>query len=136
MESTNLYNVIKEVRELFNELKSNFFHEETKRIRSNLYKKEAIYNFFKGKDGLTNKQKIVLKNIGKYLKKLNNNLKKLNKYYDNVMYGLEYLFNEGDYYEPKEIKGAFDGSYILYESKRDKDNKLAIYEYFDKLDLI
>ena len=30
------------------------------------------------------------------------------------MYGLDYLFNEEDYYEPKEIKSAFDGSYILY----------------------
>ena len=33
------------------------------------------------------KKKIVLKNIGKYFKKLNNDLKKLNKYHGNVMYG-------------------------------------------------
>ena len=35
------------------------------------------------------------------------------------MYGLDYLFNEvnkEDYYEPKEIKCAFDDSYVLYES--------------------
>ena len=47
---------------------------------------------------------------------------------------LDYLFNElngEDYYEPKEIKSAFDGSYMLYESRGDKDNKLALYEYFD-----
>ena len=25
---------------------------------------------------------------------------------------------------------AFDGSYVLYESRGDKDSKLAIYEYF------
>ena len=43
------------------------------------------------------------------------------------------MFNEEDYYEPKEIKSAFDGSYILYESKGDKDNKLALWEYFDKI---
>ena len=52
------------------------------------------------------------------------------------MYGLDYLFNEvneKDYYEPKEIKSAFDGSYILYESRGDKDSKLALYEYFDKI---
>ena len=36
MESTNLNNVIKEVRELFNELRSNFSREEKKRIRYNL----------------------------------------------------------------------------------------------------
>ena len=58
----------------------------------------------------------MLKNIGKYLKKINVDLKKLNKYQDNTTYGLDYLFNEfneEDYYEPKEIKSAFDGSYML-----------------------
>ena len=101
-----------------------------------------VYNFLKEKEqegSLTNKQKNVLKNIGRYLKKLNNDLKKLNKYHDNVMYGLDYLFNEvneEDYYEPKEIKRAFDSSYVLYESRGDKDNMLAIYEYLTKLNLI
>ena len=65
------------------------------------------------------------------------------KYHDNITYGLDYLLNEvneEDYYEPKEIKGAFDGSYVLYESRGDKDNMsilsiyaIAIYEYFDKI---
>ena len=76
----------------------------------------------------------MLKNIDKYLKKLNNDLKKLYKYQDNITYGLDYLFNElneEDYYKPKEIKSAFDGSYMLYESRGDKDNKLALYEYFE-----
>ena len=76
--TNNVINAIKEVRELFNELRSNLSREETKRIRNELYKKEAIYNFLKEKDGLTDKEKIVLKNIGRYLKKLNNDLKKLN----------------------------------------------------------
>ena len=52
------------------------------------------------------------------------------------MYGLDYLFNEvneKDYDEPMEIKSAFDGSYILYESRGDKDAKLALWEYFDKI---
>ena len=94
MKSTTINNAIKKVRELFNELRSNLSREETKRIRNKLYKKEAIYNFLKEKDGLTDKEKIVLKNIAQYLKKLNNDLKKLNKYQDNVMYGLDYLFNK------------------------------------------
>ena len=58
----------------------------------------------------------------------------LQKYEYNIIYGLEYLFNEldeVDYYIPKEVKSAFDGSYILYESKGDKDFKLSIDEYFD-----
>ena len=132
----DVINAIKEVRELFNELRSNLSREEINRIRKELYKKEAVYNFLKEKDGLTDKEKIVLKNIGKYLKKLNNDLKKLQKYQDNITYGLDYLFNElneEDYYEPKEIKSAFDGSYMLYESRGDKDAKLALYEYFDKI---
>ena len=128
MVSTTINKAKKEVRELFNGFRSNLSRKETQRIRNKLYKKEAIYNFLKEKDVLTDKEKIVLKNIAKYLKKLNNDLKKLHKYQDNITYGLDYLFNElneEDYYEPKEIKSAFDGSYILYESKGDKDNKLA-----------
>ena len=133
MESTTINKAIKEVRELFNELRSNLSREETKRIRNELYKKEAVYNFLKEKDGLTDKEKIVLKNIGKYLKKLNNDLKKLQKYQDNITHGLDYLFNEEDYYKPTEVKSAFDGNYVLYESRGDKDANLALYEYFDKI---
>ena len=68
-----------------------------------------------------------------YLKKLDNDLKTL--YQDNVMYSTDYLFNEAneDYYEPKEIKSAFNGSYVLYESKGDKYAKLALWEYFNKI---
>ena len=78
----------------------------------------------------------MLKNIGKYLKKLNNNLEKLQKYQDNITYGLDYLFNElneKDCYDLKEIKSAFDGTHIVYESKGDKVAKLAIWEYFHKI---
>ena len=136
MESTTINKAIKEVRELFNELRSNLSREETKRIRNELYKKEATYSLLKEKDGLTDNEKIVLKNIGKYLKKLNNDFKKLQKYQDNITYGLDYLFNElkvEDYYKPTEAKSTFDGSYILYASRGDKDAKLALCEYFDKI---
>ena len=97
MESTTINNPIKEVRELFNEIRSNLSREEINRIRKKLYKKDVVYNFLKEKDGLTDKEKIVLKNIGKYLKKLSNDLKKLFKYQDNITHGLDYLFNEEDY---------------------------------------
>ena len=88
----NVINAIKEIRELFSELRSNLSHEEINRIRKELYKKEAVYNFLKEKDILTNKEKNALKNISKYLKELND-LKKLHKYQD-ITYGLDYLFNE------------------------------------------
>ena len=65
MESATRNKAKKEVRELFNELRSNLSLEETKRIRNELYKKEAIYKFLKEEDGLTDKEKIALKNIGK-----------------------------------------------------------------------
>ena len=74
----------------------------------------------------------MLKNIERYLKNFKKDLEKLQKY--NITYGLDYLFNELDevgYYEPKEAKSAFNSNYVLYESKGDKDNKLALYEYFD-----
>ena len=123
MESTTINNSIKEVRELFNEIRSNLSRDEINRIRKELQKKEVVHNFLKDKDGSTDKEKIVLKNIGKYLKKLNIDLKKLNKYQDNIIYGLDYLFNEEDYHKPTEVKSALDSNYVLYESRGDKDGK-------------
>ena len=133
--SNNGVNAIKEARDLFNKIKSNLSREETKKIRKKLYKKEANFLREKEREGsLTNKQKHVLKNIGRYLKKFKKDLEKLKKYQYNITYGLDYLFNEineEDYYEPTEIKSAFDVGYMLYESRGDKDVKLAIYEYFE-----
>ena len=135
----NNINAIKEFRELFNELKSNLLRKETKRIRKKIHKKEAVYNFLKENEqngSLTNSETKVLKKIGRYFKNFKKDLKKLQKYQDDITYDLDYLFNElneEDYYEPKEIKSAFDGSYMLYESRGDKDAKLALYEYFDKI---
>ena len=68
----NDINTIKEVRELFNEIGSNFSHKEVMEIREKRYKKEVIYNFLKEKeqeDSLTNKENSMLKNISRYLKK-------------------------------------------------------------------
>ena len=58
-------------RMLLNELRSNLSHDETKRIRDKLYKKEAYYNFLKEKYNLTKKEKKVLKNIDRYPKNMN-----------------------------------------------------------------
>ena len=97
---------IKEVRELFNDIRSNLSREETKKIRKKLHKKE------KKEDGLTSEEKKVLKNLKKDLEKL----QKLQKYQHSITSGLDYLFNEEDY-ELKEIKSSFDGNYMLYENK-------------------
>ena len=107
------------------------------KLEKKLHKKEAIYNFLKEKEqkgSLTDRQKRMLKNIDRYRKNFKKDLEKLQKYQYNITYGLDYLFNElneEDYYKPAEVKSVFDGSYVLYESKGDKDNKLAIYKYFD-----
>ena len=64
-------------------------------------------------------------------KNFKKDLDKLQKY--SITYGLNYLFNEldeVDYYQPKEVKSAFNSNYVLYESKEDKDNTLALYECF------
>ena len=66
----NSINAIKDIRKLFNELRSNLSREETNRIRKKLYKKEYIYNFLKKKEqegSLTNIQRRVLRNIERYL---------------------------------------------------------------------
>ena len=47
-------------------------------IREKLHKKEVIYNFLK-EDSLTNKEKNILKNISRYLKKFKKDLEKLQK---------------------------------------------------------
>ena len=46
MESKTINNAIKEVRELFNEVRSNLSHEEINRIRK-LFRIEAVHNFLK-----------------------------------------------------------------------------------------
>ena len=103
MESTtinNSINAIKEVRKLFNDVRNNLSHEETKKIRKKLYKKKVVYNFLKEKEqegSLTNKEKKVLKNIDMYLKNISMHLTNLKKHFKKLQkyqYGIDYLFNE------------------------------------------
>ena len=100
MESTrqnNSVNAINNARMLLNELRSNLSREETKRIIDKLYEKEAIYNFLKEKDNLTNKEKKVLKNIDRYLRNISMHLKNLKKHFKKLQkyqYGIDYLLNE------------------------------------------
>ena len=135
--SNNDTSAVQEIRKLLNERRSNLSHEETKIIRKKLHKKEAAYDILKEKEqngSLTNEENKALRKIDEYLKNFKNDLDKLQKYQYNVTYGLDKLLNrlnEKDYYKPTEVKSAFDGSYVLYESKGDKDNSLSIDEYFD-----
>ena len=81
--SNNSINAIKDVKKLFNKLRSNLSREEANRIREKLYKKEAVYNFLKEKEqegSLTNKKKTVLKNVERYLKNIGTHLKNFKEY--------------------------------------------------------
>ena len=44
--TNNVINAIKEVRELFNEIRSNLSCEEINEIRNKLYRKEVAYNYY------------------------------------------------------------------------------------------
>ena len=52
---------IGETKKLFNNLRNNFSREEIKKYREKFHKKERVYNYLKGKDSLTTKEKRVLK---------------------------------------------------------------------------
>ena len=102
-----------------------FYVKKQRELEKKLRRIEAVYNDLKEKE---RKGRLT----SRYLKNLKKDLEKLKKY--SITYGLDYLFNElneVDYYEPKKVKSAFNGSYVLYESKGDKDCKLSIYKYFD-----
>ena len=74
----NSINAINNVRMLLNELRSNLSHEETKRIREKLCRIEAVHNVLKEKEqknSLTSRQKNMLRNDEKFLKKISKRLK-------------------------------------------------------------
>ena len=118
--SNNNINAIKDVRKLFNELRSNLSSKETKRIRKRLYKKEAASHFLKEKeqDGtLTNRQKNVIKNIARYIKNISMHLKNYGKHLSKKQknqYGLDYLFNEDN---EKHINAFKDARDLLNERR-------------------
>ena len=92
--SSSNISAIKEVRRLFNDLRSNLSSKETKRIRKNSTKtlqKEQDGTLTNRQNNIKKKKKIAryIKNISRHLKNLKKHLKK-----SNYQYGLDYLFNE------------------------------------------
>ena len=80
-------NAIKEVRKLFNDVRRNLSHEETKRIRKKLHRIEAVYNVLKEKErkgSLTSRQKNMLSNDERYLKNISIHLKNLKNILKNI----------------------------------------------------
>ena len=101
-----------------------------KEIRENLYEIENEKNPSESK----------VKEIERNLTELQKNLSKTKLYYhyDDIVYkgitNIRDLFDlplDEDYYKPIIVKGAFNSSYIQYESKRDKGKNLSIKKYLN-----
>ena len=120
---------IKKIREDFNKLRDRFLKPKIKEIRRNLYEIENKKNLSKSK----------IKEIEQNLIELEEIIFKLNKYYDyddfeykgirdaeNLFYGV--VFNRStdeDYYKPVKTNRDFNGNYIEYQSKGDKNKNLS-----------
>ena len=111
METDNTETKISSIKELFNNIRDALSRDQIDQIRTNIFKKERVYDFLTKKDKITRKQTKVLDKIFAYFNKLHDDLLKQNKYQDNP-YGLDLLFNKDDYYKPTEVKSAFDGNYV------------------------
>ena len=66
----NIKREIKAIRKLFNNNRDSISHNEINRIRTNLYKKQLIYDFLKTKPNLNDDERRAFKRIPRYLKKL------------------------------------------------------------------
>ena len=80
----NNINAIKEVRKLYNDVRNNLSHEETKRIRKKLRRIEAVYSVLKDKENkgsLPSRPKNMLSNDESYLKNISIHLKNLKKHF-------------------------------------------------------
>ena len=129
---------IKKIREDFNKLRDRFLKPKIKEIRRNLYEIENKKNLSKSK----------IKRIEENLLDSEKSLFKFKKYYDyddieyrgirdvgNLLNGVAIngiAFNQStdkDYYKPIKTNSAFNGNYIEYQSKEDKDKNLSIKEY-------
>ena len=121
---------IEKIRKEFNESRYKFSKLKIKEIRKNLYEIENEKNLSESK----------IKEIEKNLTELEENLSKTKKHYDydDIEYrgirNVRDLFDlsvDEDYYKPIIARGAFNGSYIQYESKDDKGKNLSIKEYLN-----
>ena len=106
-------------------------------MRRNLYEIENKKNLSKSK----------IKEIEQNLTELEESLFKLNKYddYDDIKYkeirDVPNLFNriafnqliDEDYYRPIRTASVFNGDYIKYKKKEDKDKKWSPKEYLDMI---
>ena len=129
-------NKIKEIKKDFNKLRYGFSKSKINEFRRSLYN-------IKNQKNLSAPE---IKETEKNLLELEKSLSSLKKYYDydDIEYrgirDIGNLFNEvalnkidKDYYKPIKTKSAFNGNYIEYESKGDKNKNLSPKEYLDMI---
>ena len=119
---------IKAIKKLFENTRDTFSRDKINEIRTNLYKKELIYDFLKKKPRLKGNERRFFNDIVKCFDGLYSDLSK-EKYQENFLYGLSHLFNEDLYYKPIEVKSTFNGNYVLYERKGDEYRSLSVLQY-------
>ena len=119
---------IKAIKKLFENTRDTFSRDKINEIRTNLYKKELIYDFLKKKPRLKGNERRFFNDIVKCFDGLYSDLSK-EKYQENFLYGLAHLFNEDLYYKPIEVKSTFNGNYVLYERKGDEYRSLSVLQY-------
>ena len=70
----NIKRAIKTIKKLFKNNRGVLSRSEIDEIRTNLYKKQLIYDFLSTKSNLNDEERRVFKRIPKYLQKLGTNL--------------------------------------------------------------
>ena len=89
MEPENTKQKIQAIKEIFKDIHDTLSSSEINKIRTNIYKKERIYDFLTNKDKLKSNEQRVLNCIDSYLNELYDDLSKKSKYRPNYLHGLE-----------------------------------------------
>ena len=139
MELNKMNTQIESIKELFNNIRDAVPLNKIKEIRTKIYKEKSIYDYLMEQNKTSKQSNDLRQNIVTYFNKLHKYLLRKNKehkdnrYHINDLYDLDLLFKFDDYYKPIELKSAFNGNYVLYESNGDKNGLLSINEYFWKI---
>ena len=125
---------ISNIRKILNRLRDILPKRYRKEIKKKLYEIE-------NKENISEAEK---EENDEYLRKLLRNLNNKEKYSpldrDNFDYNeirdIENLFDEvskEDYYKPILVKSSFKGNYKYYESRGDKEKRLSVKQYLNKI---
>ena len=129
--NNNLYdNKISHIRRILNRLRDILPRKFKKEIKEKLYEIEHNENLSEENEEYLRKLVRILNDKEKY---------SLYDHDDLDYYGIrdiENLFDEAseeDYYKPILVKSSFNGNYKYYESRGDKEKRLSITQYFNKI---